>query len=91
MTLPERARAMADKLFDTIVINAEYGIDPIDCTSMPGAEAAILAALEETRREAIEEVMIHARELWHPGMIMKEFEKRIRALIDGPRQGGTEG
>lgn len=74
MTISERAR--------TLTANLELLDARIVFSDVPAATLAILAALEETRREAWEEALSR---IFDP-----TARVLIRALIDGPRQGGTE-
>lgn len=84
MTLPARAAALAAELSRTRIITPTLTDDAATLTVTLDA-TAILAALEETRREAIEEVTRLAEDLlrgrprhWH------KIAAASRALIDAP-------
>lgn len=93
MTLPERAHALAASLAASRVITPSLTDDSATLT-VHLDEAAILAALEDTRREAIEEAANRLKTtpcLDHDGYVVETSAaiKHVLAPIDGPQQGTT--
>jgi hypothetical protein len=77
MTLPERARALA--------ANLELLDARIVFSDVPAATLAILAALEATRREALEEAVQYVHELWEYGNAAAAFSELLRReFLDRP-------
>lgn len=79
MTLPERARALAASLSASRTITP-YLTDDVATLTVIFDAAAILAALEATRREALEEAARTAERLTN-----RRSMHAIRAMIDQPK------